>query len=101
MEFRRRVKVNQAENSLGISPHGSAKGRCNSNKRTEPARIKQGVSLLGRSSSFSGSCILLRWPWQLCVSMAAGLFVAGLLAMTQAWYVNAIHENMLWFSQLT
>ncbi|XP_069565967.1 protein C-mannosyl-transferase DPY19L3 isoform X4 [Brachyistius frenatus] len=33
--------------------------------------------------------------------MAAGLLLAGLLALTQAWCVNAIHENLLWFSQLT
>lgn len=99
MEVRKRAKANQVENILGILPHGSSEGRCNSSKRTEPARIREGVSLLGRFS-FSGSC-LLRWqPWQHSVSMAAGLFLAGLLAMTQAWCVNAIHENLLWFSQL-
>ncbi|XP_028435499.1 probable C-mannosyltransferase DPY19L3 isoform X3 [Perca flavescens] len=33
--------------------------------------------------------------------MAAGLLIAVLLALTQAWCVNSIHENLLWFSQLT
>ncbi|XP_008403129.1 probable C-mannosyltransferase DPY19L3 isoform X1 [Poecilia reticulata] len=101
MEVRKRAKVNQAGSSLGILLPGSSLERCNSGKRTEPARIREGVSLLGQSGSFSGSCLPRQWPWQRCVSMAAGLFLAVLLAVTQAWCVNAIHENLLWFSQLT
>jgi len=32
--------------------------------------------------------------------MAAGLALAAVLAVAQAWCVNAIHENLLWFSKL-
>uniref|UniRef100_A0A3B5M2T2 Uncharacterized protein n=1 Tax=Xiphophorus couchianus TaxID=32473 RepID=A0A3B5M2T2_9TELE len=101
MDVRKRAKVNQAGSSLGILPPGSSGERCSSGKRTEPARIREGVFPLGRSGSFSGSYLPRRWPWQRCVSMAAGLFLAVLLAVAQAWCVNAIHENLLWFSQLT
>uniref|UniRef100_A0A3B5QLF9 Dpy-19 like C-mannosyltransferase 3 n=1 Tax=Xiphophorus maculatus TaxID=8083 RepID=A0A3B5QLF9_XIPMA len=101
MDVRKRAKVNQAGSSLGILPPGSSGERCSSGKRTEPARLREGVFPLGRSGSFSGSYLPRRWPWQRCVSMAAGLFLAVLLAMAQAWCVNAIHENLLWFSQLT
>lgn len=41
------------------------------------------------------------WPWQHFVSIAAGLLLAGLLALTQAWCVDSLHENLLWFSELT
>ncbi|XP_054588649.1 protein C-mannosyl-transferase DPY19L3 isoform X5 [Nothobranchius furzeri] len=107
MEFRRRAKQSQLKCNLGFSTDGSeggynastTKGPTGSDATQE--RVREEVSLLGRSASFSGSGILLRWPWQQRVSMAAGLFLAGLLAVTQAWCVNAIHENLLWFSQLT
>ncbi|XP_072321631.1 protein C-mannosyl-transferase DPY19L3 [Eucyclogobius newberryi] len=49
----------------------------------------------------SGPSAPPRGPWRPSVSMAPGLLLAGLLALTQAWSVNAIHENLLWFSQLT
>ncbi|XP_054916036.1 probable C-mannosyltransferase DPY19L3 isoform X2 [Poeciliopsis prolifica] len=101
MDVRKRAKVNQAGSCLGILPPGSSGERCNSGKRTEPARIREGVSPLGRSGSLSGLYLPRRWPWQRRVSMAAGLFLAVLLAVAQAWCVNAIHENLLWFSQLT
>jgi hypothetical protein len=32
--------------------------------------------------------------------MAAGLMLAAVLALAQAWCVNSIHENLLWFSKL-
>lgn len=107
MGFRKRVRQSHLESNLRFSPDGSA-DRCNNDKMMAPTRFdatQEGVggkvSLLGQVGSLSGSCILLRWPWQQCVSMAAGLFLAGLLAMTQAWCVNTIHENLLWFSELT
>ena len=49
----------------------------------------------------SGSGFPLLQPWKPSVTMAPGLLLAGLLALTQAWCVNTIHENLLWFSQLT
>ncbi|XP_037835984.1 probable C-mannosyltransferase DPY19L3 isoform X2 [Kryptolebias marmoratus] len=108
MGVRKRVRQSHLESNLRFSPDGSADGGCNRDTMMEPTRsdatqegVGEGVSLLGRSGSFSGSCILLRWPWQQRVSMAAGLFLAALLAMTQAWCVNTIHENLLWFSELT
>lgn len=107
MGFRKRVRQGHLERNLRFSPDGSADG-CNNDKMMTPTRffttqegVGEKVSLLGRAGSFSGSCILLLWPWQQWVSMAAGLFLAGLLAMTQAWCVNTIHENLLWFSELT
>lgn len=62
---------------------------------------RRGLPPLERSGCHSGSGASPWWPWQQCVPMAAGLSLAVLLALTQAWCVNAIHENLLWFSQLT
>lgn len=41
------------------------------------------------------------WSWQWTVATATGLAMAGLLALTQACCVNTLHENLLWFQQLT
>lgn len=51
------------------------------------------LSALGLSLSW--------WAWQPGLTVASGLLVALLLALTQAYWVNSIHENLLWFSQLT
>ncbi|KAA8596027.1 hypothetical protein FQN60_011318, partial [Etheostoma spectabile] len=75
MELRKRERLSRLQPNLGLSPDAPAEGRCTS--------------------------VLPRWPWRQRVSMAAGLLLAGLLALTQAWCVNSIHENLLWFSQLT
>ncbi|XP_044024149.1 probable C-mannosyltransferase DPY19L3 isoform X5 [Siniperca chuatsi] len=108
MELRKRVKLRERKHNLGLSQNAPAEGTCSSNMiwGTEKSNaIHEGgtgeVSLLGGSGTCSGSGILSRWPWRQCVSMAAGLVLAGLLALTQAWCVNSIHENLLWFSQLT
>lgn len=103
MELRKRVKLNKLEHNLGLT---AAEGRCSRNTQgTERSNATQegnaGEFSLLRSGSCSGSDILPLWPWRQCVSMAAGLLLAGLLALTQAWCVNAIHENLLWFSELT
>ncbi|XP_063737776.1 probable C-mannosyltransferase DPY19L3 isoform X1 [Eleginops maclovinus] len=103
MELRKRVKLRKLQHTLGLSQDASAAGRCRSNiwgaERSHASqRGTGGVSLLGGSGACSGSEIL---PWRQCVSMAVGLLLAGLLALAQAWCVNAIHENLLWFSQLT
>ncbi|XP_042262100.1 probable C-mannosyltransferase DPY19L3 isoform X1 [Thunnus albacares] len=108
MELRKRVKLSKLEYDLGLSQDAPTEGRCSSNmmwgtatSNATPQGCLGEVSLLGGSGNCSGSGILLWWPWRQCVSMAAGLLLAGLLALTQAWCVNAIHENLLWFSQLT
>lgn len=108
MVLRKRVKLSKLEYDLGLSEDVPAEGRCSSNMMwgtaTSNATLEGSsgeVSQLGGSGNCSGSGILPRWPWRQCVSMATGLLLAGLLALTQAWCVNAIHENLLWFSQLT
>ncbi|XP_042340445.1 probable C-mannosyltransferase DPY19L3 isoform X3 [Plectropomus leopardus] len=107
MELRKRAKLSKLQHNSGLSQDAAAEGRCSSDmmsgtKRSDASQegIKQ-VSLHEGSGTCSGSGILPRWPWRQRVSMAAGLLLAGLLALTQAWCVNAIHENLLWFSQLT
>lgn len=104
MELRRRVKPSKLQHNLGLSQDAPAEGRSSSDMTERSNATQEGtgeVSLLGGSGTCSGSGILPRWPWRQCVSMAAGVLLAGLLALTQAWCVNAIHENLLWFSQLT
>lgn len=108
MELRKRVKLRELKHNLGLSQDAPAEGRGGSNTMwgTERSnatreRVSGEVSVLGGSGTCSGSHILPRWPWRQCVSTAAGLVLAGLLALTQAWCVNSIHENLLWFSQLT
>ncbi|XP_028257994.1 probable C-mannosyltransferase DPY19L3 isoform X1 [Parambassis ranga] len=103
MELRKRVKLSQVEHALGFAQDD---GRSNSNMMLGTARstqedIRGVVSLLGRSGTCSGSGILPWRPWQQGVSVATGLLLAGLLGLTHAWCVNSIHENLLWFSQLT
>ncbi|XP_074516368.1 protein C-mannosyl-transferase DPY19L3 isoform X2 [Sebastes fasciatus] len=107
MELRKRVKLSKLQHNDGDEKDAPAEGRCGGNvtRGTERSNATQEgtgeISPLGGSGACSGSGILPRWPWRQCVSMAAGLLLAGLLALTQAWCVNAIHENLLWFSQLT
>lgn len=108
MELRKRVKLSELQHNLGRSQDAPAGRRCGSNMTggaERPNATRKGgrgdVAPLGGSGTCSGSGILPRWPWRQCVSMAAGVLLAGLLALTQAWCVNAIHENLLWFSQLT
>lgn len=99
MELRKRVKPKH-----GLSQDAPSEGRCNHNALSGTQEGGEGgVSLLGRSGSrsHSGSGVSPLQPWQQCVFMAAGLLAAVLLALTQAWCVNGLHENLLWFSQLT
>lgn len=76
------------------SPAGTAFGSKGS------SRVQEGVCLPGTSATFSGSGTLVWWPWEPCVTTTTGLLMAVVLAVAQAWCVNAIHENLLWFSQL-
>ncbi|XP_069388389.1 protein C-mannosyl-transferase DPY19L3 isoform X2 [Paralichthys olivaceus] len=107
MELRKRLKQNKQKHKFGLSQDAPAEGRCSGNMVLGTARShgpherdRRNVSLFGGSGTCSGSGISTRWPWRLCVSMATGLLLAVLLAVTQAWCVNALHENLLWFSQL-
>ncbi|XP_039982062.1 probable C-mannosyltransferase DPY19L3 isoform X4 [Xiphias gladius] len=107
MELRKRVKLNELEHNLSLSQDAPSEGRCSSNSVRGTGRSnvtheggRGEAALFGGSGTCSGSSILPRGPWRQCVSMAAGLLLAGLLALTQAWCVNTIHENLLWFSQL-
>lgn len=95
MELRKRLKLKELETNLGLSQHESIDFTCGTVASATTQEEGRG------SGTCSGSDILPSWQsWQRCVSMAAGLLLAGLLALTQAWCVNAIHENLLWFSQL-
>ncbi|XP_013764591.1 probable C-mannosyltransferase DPY19L3 isoform X1 [Pundamilia nyererei] len=99
MELRKRVKPKH-----GLSQDAPSECRCNHNALSGTQEGGEGgVSLLGRSGSrsHSGSGVSPLRPWQQCIFMAAGLLAAVLLALTQAWCVNGLHENLLWFSQLT
>lgn len=101
MELRKRVKLSELEDNLGLSKDASAVKWRTARSNATLEGVRGDVSLLGGSGICSGSDVLLCCPWQRCVSMASGLLLAGLLALTQAWCVNGIHENLLWFSQLT
>lgn len=107
MELRKRGKMSRLEQNSSLSQEEQAEETCSSIVQgTEGAKAtsKGGsaeVSVSGGSGTCSVSGILPLWPWRQRVSMAAGLLLAVLLALTQAWCVNAIHENLLWFSQLT
>lgn len=109
MELRRRVKPSKLDGNAGIVQETPAEGgRCSGEARGPDQGQSTGegggpgkAPLLRGSGTCSGSGILSRWPWRQWVSIAAGLLLAALLALAQAWSVNAIHENLLWFSQLT
>ncbi|XP_035008023.1 probable C-mannosyltransferase DPY19L3 isoform X1 [Hippoglossus stenolepis] len=107
MELRKRLKRNKLKHKFGLSQDAPAEGSCSSNMMLGTARShgpqegdRRNVSLFGGSGTCSGSGNPPRWPWGLRVSMATGLLLAVLLAVTQAWCVNSLHENLLWFSQL-
>lgn len=108
MKLRKRVKLSKLEHNLVLVHDAPAEGRCSRNilwgAEGFKATLEGGggkVSLLEEPGTFSASGIPPLWPWRHCVTMAAGLLLAGLLGLAQAWCVNAIHENLLWFSQLT
>ncbi|XP_034039438.1 probable C-mannosyltransferase DPY19L3 isoform X2 [Thalassophryne amazonica] len=105
MTRRQRVKTSKLECKLVFS-EDVAEGRCRkavfgkgrSNVTHEGGSAQSRP--LSESCNCSDSDTSSRWPWRRCVSMAAGLVLAVLLALSQTWCVNAIHENLLWFSQL-
>lgn len=64
---------------------------------------EEGKGCHGKAPLLEGplSTLGLLLSWQQGLTVASGLLVALLLALTQAYWVNSIHENLLWFSQLT
>uniref|UniRef100_A0A8C5H135 Probable C-mannosyltransferase DPY19L3 n=1 Tax=Gouania willdenowi TaxID=441366 RepID=A0A8C5H135_GOUWI len=108
MELRQRAGVSRLHFNLGLSQSEPAQRRCHSRPMpgsagSEPTQDggPGGGSVFGGSNNCSRTEIPPFRLWRWCVSMATGLLMAALLALTQAWCVNAIHENLLWFSQLT
>lgn len=108
MVLRKRARLSKLTPDAGLSEKAGTGERWSRNlicfvKRSRGAsEVDTGETSARRGS---GTCSNLgippSWPWQSCVSIAAGLLLAGLLALTQAWCVNSLHENLLWFSELT
>lgn len=108
MVLRKRAKLSELSPDAGLSGKTGTEERCSRNlmwcvKSSQgPSEVDTGeTSTRRRSNTCSNSEIPPSWPWQHCVSIVAGLLLAGLLALTQAWCVNSLHENLLWFSELT
>lgn len=108
MAPRKRARLPELSPDAGLSEKAGTEERCSRNLICS-AKSSQGTSEVDsgepstrrRSNTRNNSEIPPSWPWQPCVSIAAGLLLAGLLALTQAWCVNSLHENLLWFSELT
>lgn len=108
MVLRKRAKLSELSPDVGLSEKAGTEERCSRNLISFMKRFLGAAEVDPRetstrrgSSACSHSEIPPSWPWQPCFSIAAGLLLAGLLALTQAWCVNSIHENLLWFSELT
>nr|XP_043885461.1 probable C-mannosyltransferase DPY19L3 isoform X2 [Solea senegalensis] len=106
MDLRRRVKPNKLRHNLGFLHDAASEGRSSGDAmaraaRSRASREEKDKEDYGREKvpQFGSSSYVL-WPLRRCVSMAAGLLLAAVLGLIQAWCVNAIHENLLWFSQL-
>ncbi|XP_053732008.1 probable C-mannosyltransferase DPY19L3 isoform X2 [Synchiropus splendidus] len=103
MEVRKRTQRRDPWYNPGPWNFASAGGRVCGNRlwvggRSDGTQERRADTMSLLRENCSGSPCR---PWRRCVSMAAGMLLAGLLALSQAWCVNAIHENLLWFSQLT
>lgn len=108
MVLRKRAKLSELSPDAGLSQKAGTEETCSRNlicfvERSEGAsEVDAGeTSTRRRPNACRNSEIPPSWPWKPCVSIAAGLLLAGLLALTQAWCVNSLHENLLWFSELT
>lgn len=108
MVLRKRAKLSELSPDAGLSEKAGTEERCSRNLISFMKRFLGAAEVDPRetstrrgSSACSHSEIPPSWPWQPSFSIAAGLLLAGLLALTQAWCVNSIHENLLWFSELT
>ncbi|XP_054626389.1 probable C-mannosyltransferase DPY19L3 isoform X2 [Dunckerocampus dactyliophorus] len=96
MDLRKRARIRESQQGARSETVFGAAG-CDA--------LRQGradaASLLRGSAVASGSRPTPCWPWRRCVSVATGLSLAGLLAVTHACCVNTLHENLLWFDHLT
>ena len=109
MDLRRRVKLGEPERhwhcrDAAAAPRDASSPRPTVTWKEEdaggPAAASSTPDPESSREGRDSSSILPPRPWRRRVSMAAGLALAVLLALAQAWRVNAIHENLLWFSQL-
>lgn len=108
MVLRKRAKLCELPPNVGLSKDAGTEESCSSNltwfvkkPRAASEMDTSEASPLRRSNTCCSSHTCSLWPWQHCVSIAAGLLLAGLLALAQAWCVNSLHENLLWFAELT
>lgn len=105
MVLRKRAKSCALSPDVGLSENAGTEERRSSNAiwsvkgSQASSEVDTGEASNNRRSNTC--CNSELWPWQHLVSIAAGLLLAGLLALTQAWCVNSLHENLLWFSALT
>lgn len=105
MVLRKRAKWCEPSPDAGLSGKAGAEERRSRNAlwsvkgSQATSEVDTGEASTSRRSNTC--CNSELWPWQRWVSIAAGLLLAGLLAVTQAWCVNSLHENLLWFSELT
>lgn len=102
MVVRKRAKWCELAANVGPSERGSSSSMwlVKRSQATAEEDTRE-ASALRRSNTRCHSEEPPWWPWQHFVSIAAGLLLAGLLALTQAWCVESLHENLLWFSELT
>lgn len=104
MKLRRRVKRSEVEGEVFLQDTTTAGGRSSGNTLLGAEGFKEGhpvkVPLL-EGPLFALGLSVSSWPWWQGVTVASGLLVALLLAQAQVCWVNSIHENLLWFSQLT
>lgn len=108
MVLRKRAKLSELSPDTGLFQNAGTEETCSRNlicfvERSQGAsEVDTGETSTRRgSNACSNSEIPPLWLWKPCVSIAAGLLLAGVLALTQAWCVNSLHENLLWFSELT
>lgn len=101
MVLRKRAKSCEPPPGVGPSENAGAEERRSTSALWSPATSEVDTGEASSNRRSSTRCKSELWPWQHLVSIAAGLLLAGLLASTQAWCVNSLHENLLWFSELT
>lgn len=102
MKLRRREKRSELEGEVLLQDATTAGGRSSVNTLSGAEGFKGHpvkVPLL-EGPLFALGLSVSSWPWWQGMTVASGLLVALLLAQAQACWVNSIHENLLWFSEL-
>lgn len=100
MELRRRGKRSEFEGEVPSRDAAAAGGRSSGDTLSGAEGFKAAGGEGEGPLAALGLSISSRSWWR-GLTVASGLLVALLLARTQACWVNSIHENLLWFSQLT